>query len=532
MSLPEYENNLYIAGLPPIEEQHRIFDRLSRPPSWEEANLSLLPVVRRHCVQRLKRYYRPGRRHLLFAEEFGMMVRNGYLGRDPSGRGHEAMALEVADQARDRLLLSAARPLGFENTAESALFVGTPGMGKTSVVNEVLRAYRPVIEHPAMPPQITHLRLDTPVKGSLRGLCVEFFSKVDALLGQESYTRLYAGQNATEESMLNNMALVAAFHGLGCLVIDEIQHLPRGGEHDHALLTFLVTLTNKMGVPVLFIGTPSASDLFARTARMARRSVGVFGEPWDHYKERDDDWKSFLKDLWQYQWNSVQTTLTPELAKAMYDETQGVVDFAVKLFSRVQLRLIRRTEINHAYAEEIDVPFIREVAARDFSHAKGFIEALRSGDRDRINAFEDLSTFKRTFDQSTEELVGQESIAVSERLRREEVPDEVPTDIADQAVHAGFRQKGFEADVIDAAILQAKSDLDQDEPEVFTLIRAVEKLLKPRRGKSAAPAVVAENLVDGDIRKLAREAGDAGRTVREALAEARLGGAAALALSA
>lgn len=530
MNLPEYEDNAYIAGLPPIVGQQTMFEDLSDPPSWHPSDRNLSPVLRRHCVQRLKRYFRPGTRHVLFAEEFGMMIRNGYLGRDPSEGRHEAISLRVGEQARAGRLLTGDRPKGIDGDADCGVLVGMPGMGKTLTVKEVLKPYHQIIEHSGIPPQITHLRLDTPPKGSLRALCVGFFGKVDELLGQDTYSRLYAGQHATEETMLQNMALVARFHGLGCLVIDEIQHLPQGGAEDHALLTFLVTLANTMGVPVLFIGTMKASRLFERTARMARRSVGNFGGPWERYGRDSVEWKGFLDDLWQYRWTTKEVGLDARMREVFYEETQGVVDLAVKLMMRVQMRLILRTECNVAFPEEIEPDFVRTVADLDFKPVAGFVDALRSGDRDRINAYEDLSDFQAKFDSVTDELAAQQRVALS-TPRRRDAADLEPTGSADQAARDELRRRGFEGDVVEKLIDQAKVDLGLEEPGLLALLTAVEKVLSPkRRGKPAAP--VAANLVEGDLRQLASDAVDAGRTVHEALADARIGGAAALALAA
>lgn len=533
MRLPEHENNAYIAGLPPIEEQRELFRTLSRPPSWDPSNLELPPVMRRHCVRRLKGYFRPGRRHISFAQEFGMMLYDGYVGRDPSNGRHEATSLVVAQHARAGNLMTRGGRLDINDGADCGLLMGRPGMGKTLTVREVLRTYPQIIEHIGLPPQITYLRLDAPAKGSLRGLCVSFFGKVDELLGEDTYTRLYAGQHATEETMLHNMALVARFHGLGCLVVDEIQHLPQGGDDDHALLTFLVTMANTIGVPVLFVGTMKASNLFERTARMARRSVGNFGEAWKNYERGAEDWNDFLDDLWQYRWTKQETILDKNLRDIIYDETQGVIDLAVKLIMRVQMRLILRSESNPAQSEAIEPDFIREVANRDFQPVKGFVDALRSGDPDRINKYEDLADFHAAYDKTTDELSSQVRISISTPQRRDAPgAEEMVSASPDQAVRAELWRKGYEDDVIHAAIDQAKLDLGNDEPGLMALLSRVEKLLKQKGRKGKVSALIVAKLVDGDIRAIARDALDAGQTVHEGLVAAGLSGTSALCLSA
>lgn len=542
-TLPEYENNPYISRLPALVGPTAIGEDLAKPPSWDSEERQLSPTLRRHCVHRLKDAFFPGNRAVMFADDFGMLLRRGYVGRDPSRRGHESRALRVADQARDGVLLSAGSTVLYANNADSSLLSGIPGMGKTLTVKEVLGTYPQVIEHADMPAQIVYLRLDTPVKGSLRGLCVDFFVQVDALLGQETYTRLYAGQHATEESMMSNMALVANYHALGCLVIDEIQHLQldatgkmrvvRSDEPEPDLMRFMVTLTNKMGVPVLFVGTRDAGDLFERTASMARRSVGNFGGVWLNFKADSKEWAAFLDDLWQYQWTRSVMPLTPELRAVMHDETQGVVDLAVKLLMRTQIRLILRSDANPAFPEQIDAHFVRSVAKSDFVPVKGFLHALRVGDPALMANYRDLTQFNKAFREETKALVGETATRISKPRRRDTHADrvEVEPDFVELSVRHDLKRLGVKADLIDDVIAMAREEVG-DDPTTEALLKAAKRALKPGRSKDAPTPRQEERLVDGDLRTLARKALAEGRKVHEALAAAGIGGTAALSLAA
>ena len=542
-TLPEYENNPYISRLPRLIGLSAIGEDLAKPPSWSAEERSLSPTLRRHCIHRLKDAFFPGSRAVMFADDFGMLLRRGYVGRDPSRGRHEGRALRVAEHAREGVLLSAGSSVLYANNADSSLLSGMPGMGKTLTVKEVLGTYDQVIEHTDMPAQIVYLRLDTPVKGSIRGLCVDFFVQVDALLRQETYTKLYAGQHATEESMMSNMALVANYHALGCLVIDEIQHLQldatgrmrvvRPDEPEPDLMRFMVTLTNKMGVPVLFVGTRDAGDLFERTASMARRSVGNFGGVWLNFKADSKEWAAFLDDLWQYQWTKSIVSLTPELRAAMHDETQGVVDLAVKLFMRTQIRLILRSDSNVAFPEQMDAHFLRSVARSDFVPVKGFLHALRAGDPALMANYRDLTQFNRAFREETKALVGETAVRISEPRRRDVEADrvEVPTDIAEMSARHDLKRMGVQADLIDRAIAMAREEVG-DDPTAEALFKAAKKALKPGKAVSAPVPRPEERLVDGDLRTLARDALAEGRKVHEAFAAAGIGGSSALSLAA
>lgn len=531
-TLPEYDDNPFIAALPPVVDMQGLKDRLAKPPSFDSVEKTMNPTLRRHAVQRLRRYFRPSKRHLMFAEQFDVLLRQGYVGRDPSDRRGESRIIEVAEQARSKALLEAGRPLSADGTAASATLVGMPGVGKTHTLRHVLGSYPQLVEHDGLPPQIVWLKLDTPVRGSLRALCVDFFHQVDALLGQELYTRLYAGGSASEETMMNHMALVANYHGVGCLVIDEIQHLPRG-DGDHELMTFLVTMTNKIGVPVLFIGTMNAMELFSRTARMSRRSIGNACGVWTNFASDEPEWNAFLDDLWQYQWTSGETPLDPQLRTMIYHETQGVVDLAVKLFALVQTRVILRSNADSSFPETIDPDLLRDVAHQDFAPAKGFLDALRSGDKALIARFEDLSSLHDHFTQTMDALVERPRIDMvsTPKQRLEDVDLSDGSRLLVEAVKAELLGRGLGEDVVETILAKALDDLG-DEPGLPALLNSVEAILKAGSGPRVVQASVdVSQLPTEDLRRLAAEATKAGRTFRESLVEAGMGGEAALRLA-
>ena len=76
--------------------------------------------------------------------------------------------------------------------------------------------------------------------------------------------------------------------------------------------------------------------------------------------------------------------LTETLKNLLYDESQGIIDIAVKLYLMAQLKAI--TDETELVTPEI----IREVAAEKLRLVKPMLEALRSGNMKRIMQFEDI----------------------------------------------------------------------------------------------------------------------------------------------
>jgi hypothetical protein len=95
--------------------------------------------------------------------------------------------------------------------------------------------------------------------------------------------------------------------------------------------------------------------------------------------------------MWQYQWTNVQNELTDELKDTLYEESQGIVDIAVKLYMLAQIEVIGKTDSQgKPIAEIITQKTIRKVAKRDLHLVQKYISALKSGNPDAIALMDDI----------------------------------------------------------------------------------------------------------------------------------------------
>src|SRR5262249_41771200 len=144
----------------------------------------------------------------------------------------------------------------------------------------------------------------------------------------------YAHVRRTTDELLSDMALVAANHLLGVLVIDEIQRLSsaRSGGADR-MLNFFVQLVNMIGVPVVLIGNYKALSVLSGDFSQMRRGTGQGDLIWDRMA-RDEQWQFFVESLWRLQYTQQVCRLEedPSLVDVLYDETQGITDLAVKAY--------------------------------------------------------------------------------------------------------------------------------------------------------------------------------------------------------
>ena len=249
--------------------------------------------------------------------------------------------------------------------------IGMSGVGKTTAVDRILSMYPQYITHtkyknkPFCMKQIVWMKLDCPFDGSIKGLCLNFFSELDRVLGSD-YAENFISQRYTVDTLLVKMSHLASTHGLGILVIDEIQHLSHaksGGSEK--MLNFFVTLVNTIEF------------------RQARRGSGQGDLIWERMKN-DESWDIMLRSMWKYQWTKVKCQLTDEIKDALYDETQGIIDLAVKLYGISQLKAI------FDGSETITVQSIHESAKENLKLVQPMIAALRSGDMREIMKYEDI----------------------------------------------------------------------------------------------------------------------------------------------
>lgn len=396
----DYESNAYIDALPrPLSRPEWVAFLNSVPePVGDERTL---PHADRYlCALRVLRFFRAGARQARFARGFDATLREGYLGRVGGTRAHEARLDAVASAREAGGLLEPGAPVVVRNAMSSSL-IGVPGMGKTATLDRVTSRYPQVVRHEDGETQLVWLKLQCPALGSIKQLCRDFFKGVDGLLGAKTYETLYSARHLTDDDLMDGMVAVANMHSLGCLMIDEIQHLGKAGDEEHVIMTFLTTLINKIGVPVIFVGTMSCFDSFSKTGRMGRRAIGPASAVWSAYPETDGQWRRFVEELWEYQWTAERTPPTPELLAALHDRSQGIVDVVTKLWFAIQVTAMDDSEGPAGdKLESITVDLINEVAYRHLKPMAELLAAIRSGDPDEIAKFDDMADRNEAFFQT------------------------------------------------------------------------------------------------------------------------------------
>lgn len=213
-------------------------------------------------------------RHLRLQEIVDICIRQGYANNRPS----TAEDIRRINEAYERLQKGEQLAVKFDNNASPMLSVsvtGCSGMGKTTSINRILEMYPQVNRHRNWQNreemQIVYLMVECPHNGSVKGLCTGILSAIDACTG-EDYSTIYGAKGrATVEMLRQRIAGLLSIYHVGILVIDEIQNIMSASKEREQLFNFIVGLSNGLGVPLLFVGTPKIRRFMQRDLRISRR---------------------------------------------------------------------------------------------------------------------------------------------------------------------------------------------------------------------------------------------------------------------
>lgn len=514
--IEEYGDNPFVEALPPILNELEAVEKLAVYPSFDPQERMLDKQYRIHLVQRLFQCFQPLMIHLDLESRISRVIRQGYLARNPFKPAY-AQSLQEGHSE----ILGLRRELNsnsvFRTTAAGFTIIGVSGMGKTTAINRVLSLYPQVIVHKNYKGinfsmyQVSWLKLDCPFDGSLKGLCIEFFRKLDDILGTD-YSKKFAIGRKTVDNMLSVMSQVARNIGLGLLIIDEIQHLSRaksGG--DQKMLNFFVTLVNTIGVPVILVGTPAGLSILQSEFRQARRGSGQGDMIWERLN-MDKNWDLLINAIWDYQWTKKHVPLTEELSNAFYEESQGIIDIFVKLYAMAQIQAITDG------TEFITTQSIKQVANKHLQLVKPFLTALKTNDVRKLASFGDLCTVDVNFldfingERASVDL--QMKIEALKRTQRKK-EQEVHLSVKEQAVLKLIDLK-VEAEIAQATVekvMEEKDGLDVNE----IVIKVIQSIaVSDKREKKRKKAKVS---VDDDLRILVAEGRKENKTAYEILKE-------------
>lgn len=386
--IPQYRGNPLIEALPPILDDEGWTERLFSMPEFSPEQRSWSTTDRMHMIAQLANFMLPLPRHIQLAHSLEVMIRQGYVGRKPrSTQAHKTLT-QLHEQRVKGSTFIVSQPISAQL---STSLVGVSGMGKTSTVKRILSNLPEVIYHPDLEIyQIPSLHIEMPYDGSsVKGIALSIFRKIDLLLPEANYAERYGSPRAGAETLMGHAARLLCLHQVGLLVVDEVQNLENSPKNRQSLMSLLVSASNDLGVPILFVGTNKARRILSLDFRQARRSIGQGLTYFDRLEkgssEEPGEWEDFMDVLWRFQWLHKPVPESAFLSDLLYDYSQGIVDIALKLFAGCQMRgMMDASEI-------ITGQLIGDVARRELGMVEPMIDALRRNDIEALQLVDDIA---------------------------------------------------------------------------------------------------------------------------------------------
>ncbi len=519
--LPELYRNPFTRALDIPPSWLELYEMLIVEPEHAESERALPHTQRRYCTLRLLDAVLPNGNHVDHAERIGMMIRQGYKARDPA-RGMHRPALLASAAAIQKLAMGgspdevqASMPALTHSNAPSSALIGDPGTSKTTTTMRTLSKIPQVVEQ-VLPygvvKQVVWLKLECPSTGGRKQTCIAMLAAFDKVLGTRYAERFGAeGKRVAGDEMMLFVQHLVTLHAVGIVVIDEIQHARQSKEGVKPLVNFLVTLVNMLGVPVMIIGTNEARPIVDGAFREARRACGL-GQPNWSRMSRGQEWDDWLARLWPYQWTAVPTDLTPAISEAIYDESQGIIDIAVKLYLLAQMRTISRGEV-FGTPETMNAELFRSVAKDELGLIQPMMQALRENRPEMFDKWEDLEPLH----QHVERLLCQETGRTQRELRylrdlRQRITnaEAKAKDAPWTALKASLVQRGHAPEVVERVVSTASLTVAGD--DLLGMMEAVTDLLSaepaPRPGKVKRPPSKKKEVLADDMRAVAASSGD------------------------
>lgn len=364
---PIDKGNRMIEALPePITGTETLSVLYTRPlPDYNSYEVRFLPRIdRRQMVSQLRylRLYLPFEESLEY--EFYNSLINSYRLR----------TLQKVDSSP-----SYYRLIGNTGEAANSAFnlLGFSGCGKSSAIGMLTSHYPQVIRH-HMPDgttlsQILYLVVSCNPTNDFSALYQAIGREIDRALGTDMYEKMLGSSLHLGKKMNKVIELIEKF-SIGAIILDEIQQLSFSNTKANTFES-LLSIVNTTKVALAVVGTEEAYEKMFSTLRTARR-VG-HEIPASNYCGNKKYFKYLMKTVLGYQWFDERVPITDDIIEVMYQESHGIIDYAITIWMAVQDEYLKRDK-----PVEITPDFISKTFSKRYPQVQELLNAMPSKEID------------------------------------------------------------------------------------------------------------------------------------------------------
>jgi hypothetical protein len=365
--IPEFAGNPLIEALPPDYYGRDTVENFASYPSYADEQRFMPRSYRLHAVSRLRTFVETLPWHLSVMRDIYKNVWNGYAFRNPMANRREVL------RNRYRLAMEKGTiaPLEAHTPSHASTFglLGASGIGKSTVIDRTLKCLPQVLVHRQYGiVQLVWLKVECPPDGSLKQLMYWILEEVDSVL--KSNYRTYISNRTTLDDRMALVGQVLEKHYTGLLVLDEIHNVLRDAKQHYRNIDFFMTFANKIHVPSMHVGLPTAMELYPNNMHSKRRATdsGIRLLP-PQMSERE--WQLYIKELVRYQWMEELAT-AEELENVLREKSQRNPAVSSRIFELAQTIAIETGKT------KLTADFIAKVSDTRFTMLRPLVDAIKA----------------------------------------------------------------------------------------------------------------------------------------------------------
>lgn len=278
--------------------------------------------------------FEPTTTSLQIATRLFRLIRRGYLPRNPELPEVRRKLMTIASFNGQEISKLPWLP----SYACGMRIAGETGCGKSYELRRALHLLPSIISHERNEKagwthllQVVWLYVPMSHDGSLGGLLLNILCALDEVAGTE-YASTKSLIRLSNEKLAVRIASILLTHGVGVLVIDELQSRNfTGGKHGGLAATFFLRVLN-FGIPVVLVGNPYGMEALDRFSQDMRRISAGGSFDMTPMSETDFDWEHCLRPaLLRYNVMPRPGIAKDKKGRSLFTYSGGIRDYACRM---------------------------------------------------------------------------------------------------------------------------------------------------------------------------------------------------------